>query len=1090
MARIGDEEIQRLKQEIALERLVEAKGVKLKRHGKDLVGLCPFHDDREPSLVVTPDKNLWHCLGACQAGGSVIDWVMRAEGVSFRHAIELLRQGIPSLAVEAAGGAARKPVKRSTVQKLDVVGATSIADDQLLRDVARYYHETLKQSPEALAYLEKRGLRNDEAIEKFQLGYANRTLGYHLPHKNRQAGMMLRTRYEELGIYRASGHEHFSGSLVIPVFDERGLVVEMYGRKISPRLRPGTPLHLYLPGPHRGVWNAAELSDATEIILCESLIDALTFWCSGFRNVTAAYGVEGFTDEHRDAFARWEVERVLIAYDRDEAGERAAEKLAPELAAMGKEVFRIWFPKGQDANEFATKVRPARKVLELVIRQAWWMAGTKRYVADAPEASSAPESQRDLEPEPPPEPPSSPEPTTASTDDAANAGEVLEASEASPAPSSSPETPASEPTNSAPEIAEPTAAVVDRAPPAPVIEPAPVDAASEATTAAPTVEPLPSLAADPPPPCGAEREGDDIVFRFGDRRWRVRKIGKSAGPESLRVNLLVARDSGAFHVDTLELYSARQRGAYVKQAAEELTLEERIIKHELGVVLLKLEEHAEEQRKAAESEKQRAEMNDAERTAALELLRDPKLFDRILDDFARAGVVGEETNKLVGYLAATSRKLDEPLAVIIQSSSAAGKSSLMDAVLSLMPEEERVQYSAMTGQSLFYMGETDLAHKILAIVEEEGAERAAYALKLLQSEGELTIASTGKDPATGRLVTQEYRVEGPVMIFLTTTAIEVDEELLNRCVVLTVDEGREQTRAIHERQRLARTLEGVVARRERTRIQATHQNAQRLLRPLAVVNPYAPKLGFPDTQTRSRRDHMKYLALIEAIALLHQYQREVKEIEHRGEKLRYIEVTTADIALANRLAHEVLGRSADELPPQTRRVLGLIEELVGSETKRLGIERADFRFSRRQLRERTDWGDTQLRVHLARLVELEYLLAHRGRQGQSFSYELAWWGADASGPQLPGLVSADELDEGATAIPTSRGPEADFAGGERGSSGGRAGGERTRETSASTHQNGSKSDRAASGERNAHRGNGVTPATPYAQPAPPVRPEA
>ena len=134
----------------------------------------------------------------------------------------------------------------------------------------------------------------------------------------------------------------------------------------------------------------------------------------------------------------------------------------------------------------------------------------------------------------------------------------------------------------------------------------------------------------------------------------------------------------------------------------------------------------------------------------------------------------------------------------------------MEAILSLMPEEERVQYSAMTGQSLFYMGEEDLKHKILAVVEEEGASRASYALKLLQSEGELTIASTGKDPATGKLITHAYRVEGPVMIFLTTTAIEVDEELLNRCIVLTVDEGRAQTRAIHVQQREGQTLEGLI----------------------------------------------------------------------------------------------------------------------------------------------------------------------------------------------------------------------------------------------------------------------------------------
>src|SRR5262249_7555776 len=156
--------------------------------------------------------------------------------------------------------------------------------------------------------------------------------------------------------------------------------------------------------------------------------------------------------------------------------------------------------------------------------------------------------------------------------------------------------------------------------------------------------------------------------------------------------------------------------------------------------------------------------------------------------------VGEATNKLVGYLAAVSRKLDQPLAVIIQSTSAAGKSTLMEAILGFVPPEDVVKFSAMTGQSLYYMGQDSLQHKILAIVEEEGAARASYALKLLQSEGELRIASTGKEVSTGRLMTQEYRVEGPVMIFLTTTSISVDEELMNRCLVLTVNEDRDQTR--------------------------------------------------------------------------------------------------------------------------------------------------------------------------------------------------------------------------------------------------------------------------------------------------------
>ena len=121
-----------------------------------------------------------------------------------------------------------------------------------------YYHETLKQSPEALAYLEKRGLGTREAIERFKLGFANRTLGYRLPAKNREAGAELRGRLQKLGILRESGHEHFNGSLVIPIFDEqRARCSRMYGRKITPNLRAGTPLHLYLPGPHRGVFNVA-----------------------------------------------------------------------------------------------------------------------------------------------------------------------------------------------------------------------------------------------------------------------------------------------------------------------------------------------------------------------------------------------------------------------------------------------------------------------------------------------------------------------------------------------------------------------------------------------------------------------------------------------------------------------------------------------------------------------------------------------------------------------------------------------------------------------------------------------------------------
>jgi DNA primase catalytic core len=887
MARIPSEEVERLKREIPLERLVASAGIELQRHGAGLLGRCPFHEDRTPSLVVSPEKNLWHCLGACQTGGSVIDWVMKTRGMSFRHAVELLKEEHPSLAAPL-----EKIVRKDTRSKLEAPIALDVDDQEVLRQVVDYYHEMLKASPEALRYLESRGLTHPEMIAHFKLGFANRTLCYRLPEKNRKAGAEMRGRLQRLGILRESGHEHFNGSIVIPVFDLAGNVLEMYGRKITPNLREGTPLHLYLPGPHRGVWNEQALLSSKEIILCESLIDALTFWCTGFRNVTASYGVGGFTADHKAAFEKHGIKQVWIAYDRDEAGDNAAERLKEDLLSLGIGCHRVLFPRGMDANEYAQKVTPASQSLAVLLNQAEWLGkAAKEKNAEEP-------------------------------------------------------------------------------------------------------KPVISLAAEPV----AQVSGDEVVLEQENRRYRIRGLGKNLSHELLKVNVLVSCGD-LFHVDTLDLYSARQRAAFTKQASEELHLKEEMLRRDLGRVLMQLEKLQDEQiRKALSPEKAEPEMSEQERAEALALLRDPKLLDRILEHFEACGIVGEETNKLIGYLAAVSRHLDTPLAVVVQSSSAAGKSSLMDAVLAFVPEEERIQYSAMTGQSLYYMGEMDLKHKVLAIVEEEGASRAAYALKLLQSEGVLSIASTGKDPATGKLVTHQYRVEGPVMMFLTTTAIDLDEELLNRCLVLSVNEEREQTQAIHRLQRERQTLEGLLRKQKRQALIKLHQNAQRLLMPLFVVNPYALGLTFPDNRTRLRRDHSKYLSLISAVALLHQHQRPVRT----AHGVSYVEATREDIATADQLMKELLERSLDELPPQTRKLLMLMAQMVNG--------REDFRFSRRDVREYTAWGNTQLKIHLHRLEELEYLIVHKGGRGQSFVYELNWSGSEGEkpGPGRPqaGGVSA------------------------------------------------------------------------------------
>ena len=945
MARIPDDELARLKREVKLADLCGGYGIELKPRGADLVGLCPFHDDHEPSFVVTPSKNLWNCLGACGGGGDNIELVMKKEGVSFRHAVEILQR--------RAGRAPATPVvKTRSGKEQPVLAPLDASDAALLTQVVEFYHQTFLNDPPAMQYLQRRRCLHPEAIKTFKLGYANRTLAYRLLPGETAAARAQRAQLQRLGILRESGHEHLNGSIVIPIFSATGEMVQMYGRKIVRNLREGTPDHLYLPGPLRGVFNGAAISQQKEWLICEALIDALTLWSHGFRNVTAAYGVNGFTDDHWALLRACRPARVVICFDNDEAGNRAAEELAERLAAEGVAVWRAALPTGKDVNDVARLAKNPTTALAAVLEGATLMQGN-----DSLTALAVPVTE-----------PAVTEETTLRADEVVSSLAAGAAKEETPAPAT--------------------------------------------TTPCPNSIPCDTKSLNIP----TKQRGEDVEITLGDRRYRVRGLSKNLSFELLKVNVRVSQGdvpsgSDKFYLDTLDLYNARQRQQFCSAAAEELQAQPDTIKKDLGKVLLQLEALQEQQlRQTLEPPPKEISMTEAERAAALELLRDPQLLDRILADFERCGVVGETTNKLVGYLAAVSRKLDAPLAVILQSTSAAGKSSLMEAVLAFMPEEDRIKYSAMTGQALFYLGETDLRHKILAIVEEEGAERASYALKLLQSEGELTIASTGKDPVSGRLITHEYHVEGPVMIFLTTTAVEIDEELLNRFLVLTVDEGREQTRAIHRLQRERETLAGLLARAERNDVLAVHRNAQRLLRPLPVVNPFAHALTFLDDRTRLRRDHTKYLALIRSMALLHQYQRPLKSAPHRGKTLSYLEVTLDDIATANRLAHEVLGRSLDELPPQTRRLLLLLDEFARAECERRQVDRVDWRFSRRDVRERTGWGDTQLKIHLQRLTDLEYLLLHRGGRGQSFVYELLYDGQGKDGkPFAMGLLDVESL---------------------------------------------------------------------------------
>ena len=437
------------------------------------------------------------------------------------------------------------------------------------------------------------------------------------------------------------------------------------------------------------------------------MIDALTFWNAGYRNVTTIYGTNGLTDEILNALKQHEIKRLLLAFDADEAGNGAVEKHSPKFTSLGIELFRLKLTEAaKDINNYAliadkgeTQNDNVHNWLGLLIRNATWLGK-----GDAPKLSTQTPNFLQM------------------------AHEQEAAKQTAAKEENAPDSPASSLTSPVSSKASSLAASIPGVSLASAASPS-QPAASASTTPQEKQPPIASPQPAAPKDVEAEIKDNGIIIELGNRTYRVRGLEKNLAFDVLKLNVMVRRDD-KFYVDTFDLYAARARGVFVKEAAQELGFDPEVIKRDLGKVLLKLEslqdKHIEE---ALSAKDETIELTDKDKAAALELLKQPNLIERILSDFDACGVVGEETNKLVGYLAATSRKLDKPLAVVIQSSSAAGKSSLMDAVLRFIPAEEQVGYSAMTGQSLFYMGGMNLQHKILSIAEEEGVAQASYALE-------------------------------------------------------------------------------------------------------------------------------------------------------------------------------------------------------------------------------------------------------------------------------------------------------------------------------------------------------------------------
>ncbi|MBI3929961.1 MAG: toprim domain-containing protein [Armatimonadetes bacterium] len=452
-------------------------------------------------------------------------------------------------------------------------------------------------------------------------------------------------------------------------------------------------------------------------------------------------------------------------------------------------------------------------------------------------------------------------------------------------------------------------------------------------------------------------------------------------------------------LDRCDLTSARSRSTTLRGLSRKLGLERQMAENQLAFILDATEAWVESLADDSAGSKKAPTLTEAQKVEALEVLQSVDLVDRILGDMEDLGYVGEERAKLLTYLIGVSRKLENPLSGIIQSQSGAGKSGLAHLVAQMTPPEDVIHYSRVSAHALPYSGKDHFKRKLLVMEERVGGESADYYIRVLQSAHKIRQAVVIKDLVTGKMKTEEFEVEGPIAYLETTTERRVNHENATRCFEIVLDETEEQTRRIHARQRSGKSLARLKRTRQRETILERHHNMQRLLEPVLVVIPYVELLSFPSRWLRTRRDHERFLCLIEVSAFLHQHQRVRKTVTGPdGEEIAYIEATLDDYRLAYDLAQDVLSATFDELSAPARELLGAARALEGS-------------FTRRELRQLMQWPQRRLHETLDELVDMEYLTVVAGGTGKTYLYAVADIDEAATAAARPCLGSLTHPDE-------------------------------------------------------------------------------
>jgi len=836
---------------------------------------CPFgkHEDKTPSCHINQHKNLFHCKG-CGEKGSVLDWIMLTEKRDINSAIKRLKEEFTNT------GNLKRNIEIEERKDLSI----NIYDakyQKALSLVINFWHENFKNTKEGAAYLMKRGLIFGELVDEFNIGYSDGSLAevindLEIVDSLLELGIITKaSNGSGLASTKNGAGEHFAGRVIFPVYDENGLIVQIYGRNI---LSAGSK-HLLLGNVGLSLFNPKTLI-SSEIILCESVIDALSIIAMGHRNVVSSLSVNGLKEDLILKIISGCVKKVFIAFDNDNAGNNAASSLAEKLIQAKVESYRIVFDEGTDANDLLRKSESIETAT----------ARFKELLANA--------------------------------------------------------LPLKQLTDMLNESGSPSTSISG----------------------------------------AVEKHGKEYIYKIGQREYVIRGLDQNKTDSALKVFLRLNHEE-RFHIDNnLDLFNAKATGLFCRSAGTKLNIDYGVISSDLDSLTIKLDELLKktlEEKENKTTEKKKEFYKNIETSfKAREFLSDPLFIVKFVKDMERAGVVGERLNMFFGFLSTLSRTMKYPLHLIIQSESSAGKSNMLNLLSKLVPEESMIYLTQVTPRSFYYGEEDYLKNKSIFIAEADGLKEAEFPIKQMMSEGRLAISSTRTDPKSGEHTTDNREIEGPAQFVITEPLESLNEEITNRCVTLVLDMSLKQTERIMEYQRLLHSPDGVNLRKQKEIICDFYRHVQRELQPLEIINPYSKYLSFSARSHQARRDHQKYLTLLDCITLLFQHQREKV---YKDNKL-CIKTHPIDIEICNYLSRFIFANSFEELPPQTMLFTSNLIKYILTEAKTSSVEFEQVWFYRKDARHQTGLSNTRVHEHINRLVDHEILTSRRDQNGISYRF--------------------------------------------------------------------------------------------------------